>query len=95
VANADDLGAALTGLSIEDMFKYLKAADIKPKEPEGTDIRFPELSVESQGPGRPRIGAELNTPALGGEVGLRGSYQKVDDLTPPEIAAMIQYRRKF
>ena len=91
----DDFGSAFTGLSVEDMFKLVKAAEIQAKEPEGTDIRFPELNVETRGAGRPRIEAELNTPALGGEVGLRGSYQKPDEFTPADVAAMLQYRRKF
>jgi hypothetical protein len=55
------------------------------------EMPLPEVSVESRGEGRPRMGAVLGR----GDFSVEGGYQKRDDRSPPEWSARLGYRRRF
>jgi hypothetical protein len=71
------------------------AAAIEPPAPQGWGAPLPSISLNTLGRGRPSMDAALSVPALGGELGVEGNYQRLDDRSPASWAAKLGYRRSF
>jgi hypothetical protein len=66
-------------------------ADFAAPQPQGADVRLPDLSLQSLGPGNPRLDAGYGY----GGLEARGSYQRSNPNAPANWRATLGYRRQF
>lgn len=77
----------------QQLLNSYAAAKFTPPQPQGA-APLPNLSVE--GAGRPSFYGPRFAASYGGdEVGIRGSYQRSDPLSPAQWSAMVNYRKQF
>lgn len=55
----------------------------------------PTFAVEGGRGEAPRYSGGVSVPLAGGELGLRGSYSRPDQESPPDWGAMLQFKRRF
>jgi hypothetical protein len=56
---------------------------------------LPQLSVQSRGVGRPKVGGELNIPVGQGTIGVEGYYHRPTPQDPADAGAFLRYNRSF
>jgi len=68
--------------------------------PEGMSLAalaqyLPQLTVQSRGVGRPKVGGELNIPVGQGTIGVEGYYHRLAPQDPADAGAFLRYNRSF
>jgi hypothetical protein len=93
-SNDFELGAALTGLALDGLFKSPLPVTPSGGQPESRLIH-PELGVQSRGVGNPQVSGSLTAPMGTGDVSLEGQYQKRGATATPEWGARATFRKEF
>lgn len=95
MSDLSQLSLASLGAWLAQNAQKYPAAAIEPPAPQGWDAPLPNISLNSVGPGRPRMDAALSVPAFGGQLGIEGNYHRSDDRSPASLAGMLGYKRSF
>jgi hypothetical protein len=56
---------------------------------------LPQLNVQTQGAGKPRVSGGLEVPVGQGSLGVEGYYQRPVQQAPADMGAFLRYNRSF
>jgi hypothetical protein len=92
--NNFELGAALTGLALDGLFKSPLPVTPSTGQPESRLIH-PEMGIRSRGEGNPEVSGSLTAPTALGDVSLEGQFQKRSSRDPADWSARATFKRQF